>query len=973
MILDKELVQSICGKLGIIILFRLMLCVFAFTLVRETALSQKSEKGSIHGIITDKDNHEPLPGANVTIKGTYYGAVTDPDGKFVINNINPASYTLEVSILGYKKAQFTDYKVKAGESLTLNVSLEQSVLSLGREVVVIGQKPMFDIEETQSLHTLNREAVKYVETQSVQNIVALQTGVTQADNEVHIRGGRTYENAYLVDGISVQDPLAGTGFGLQVSPSAIENVEVITGGYNAEYGEATSGIINIITKEGEAKYSGGITWKRDHFGFNNNSRGNTNTDLFDASLSGKEPITMIFLPTLGIQIPGEMNIFATMNANLSDDFMRWAENVVNGKDVGYVLSPQPHIISSLFSNSSWLTPRRDNNWSALGKLTYKPSPITKISYSYSASIGINQDTKSFQTTLEHVDPVPGFQYEFMKIPDSANTITDFNTQQSLGLVQTLSKQAFFELKFSRYSAHLRGDANGKSYQDYNAPRDIITLPVQYYNINRDTIGVIPGDGFYELGNPTVWRDHSLIEYAVKGDLTYNINENQKFKTGIETRFQDMQMIDILDPWYKPFGLDNDFYRVQPAVGALYAQDAITSKGLILNVGLRLDYWFPGQFVDETLSRPLDEINVSSAIRDNYFKDTYNFFGHRFKARISPRLGFSHPVSDNQTMFFSYGHFSKFPRPQFVYSKLVQSSAHSAFQTVGNPDLNPETNVSYELGLRNQISGNDILTVTAYYKDVFDYISARTIKAAGSRSATTTTYINLDYSRARGVEVEYETRFADWLHATLSGTYSITTGKSSTADELLYNLQQGLVENIRDEPASYDRPLQSSLNFNIHSGKDAPLFGFGKGVLENYNLFFRIFYESGKRYTPLIQYATDPLNGRPMYTIDYEHPYSAIADPWFYIDCNFEKYFPTYFGELTLSVEIQNLLDRKNSTIINPATGRAYEFGDPTQYPTSPTINDPLYPTVTPPLSPYPYNPARYLNPRTIRFGLGLSF
>ena len=108
------------------------------------------------------------------------------------------------------------------------------------------------------------------------------------------------------------------------------------------------------------------------------------------------------------------------------------------------------------------------------------------------------------------------------------------------------------------------------------------------------------------------------------------------------------------------------------------------------------------------------------------------FGQRWKARLSPRLGISHPVSDNQTLFFSYGHFSKLPRPQFVYSKLEKTSARSTFQTVGNPNLNPETTVSYELGLRNQLGESDVLTLTAYYKDIFDYITARTVRASSAR-------------------------------------------------------------------------------------------------------------------------------------------------------------------------------------------------------------------------------------------------
>ncbi|MCK7521891.1 MAG: TonB-dependent receptor plug domain-containing protein [Ignavibacteriales bacterium] len=110
-------------------------------------------------------------------------------------------------------------------------------------------------------------------------VVAMQPGVVMADNEIHIRGGRTHENAYLLDGISVQDPMAGSGFGLQLSPASIQEVEVITGGYNAEYGQATSGIVNITTREGSDRYNGAVGYRTDHFGFNNDTRSNWNTDI----------------------------------------------------------------------------------------------------------------------------------------------------------------------------------------------------------------------------------------------------------------------------------------------------------------------------------------------------------------------------------------------------------------------------------------------------------------------------------------------------------------------------------------------------------------------------------------------------------------------------------------------------------------------------------------------------------------------
>lgn len=971
---------------------RALLLLAGLLLATVVAESQSSTKGVIRGKIVDANTLQPLPSVNITVKGTYYGGVSGIDGTFTITGINPETYTVDVSLLGYKTVEFTGFKVRAGETSLLDVKMEETVLSLGQEVVIVGQKPMFDIEETQSTRSINSEDIKAAAIKTVQDVVAMQTGVVQSDNEIHIRGGRTYENAYLVDGISVQDPLGGTGFGLQLSPSAIQEAEVITGGYNAEYGQATSGIINITTKEGASKYSGSFGYKRDHFGFNNDSRSNANSDIYDMSLSGPEPITSYLLPGLGVTVPGSVSFFGTFYGNLSDGYTRWVEQLVNGKPVGWTVSAPAQLHSSLYvgdyflpfltsskflpwlSNndlSTLLAPRRSNNWSWMTKLTWKPTSTIKLSYSYTSSIVIDQNSQTIQPTLEFVEPNPGYQYQFQNIPDSSNTFTQKNIQHALYLTHTLSPKMFYELKFSMYTAHVRGDANGVSYQNYHEPKDIVTLPIQYYNLTRDTIGVIPGDGFYDIGNPTRWRDHFLREYTIKGDLTNYFSEKHKFKTGFETRFQSMQMIDLVDPWFKPLGLNYDIYSVNPAQGALYAQDNITLKGMILNFGLRFDYWFPGRFVDSILALPSDSINISRQIQQAYFNDTYNLFGRRWKGRLSPRLGISHPVSDNQTLFFSYGHFSKLPLPQFVYSKLASSSSKSTFQTIGNPDLNPETTVSYEIGLRYQISESDVLTVTAYYKDIFDYITARSVQAQQTRFAggAYTTYINQDYSRVRGLEVEYKTRLGDWLRATLSGSYSLATGKSSQADESAYNLQLGLEENIKETPAIFDRPVQLSANFNFTSKKNEPLFGFGRGILEDYNLFVRFFFESGKRYTRQFLTGYDLTTGRPQYIPDYNNPNSEISDPWFYIDLNFDKYFDIPIGRLILSLEVQNLLNDQNSQIINPVTGRAYQYGDPT----TSGVNDPLYPELTAPVDPYPYNPARYLTPRTFRLGLSFSF
>ncbi|NUO83999.1 carboxypeptidase-like regulatory domain-containing protein, partial [candidate division KSB1 bacterium] len=289
-------------------------------------------KGTITGRVLDAQTREGLPSVHVVAKGTYYGAATDANGNYTIANINPGIYTLEVSIIGYKQVQNTGVKVVAGETLTLDFKLEETVLTLGQEVVVIGEKPLFDIEETSSRRNLTSSEIQAEVVENVTDIVANQVGVVKTDDEVHIRGGRSYENAYLIDGISVQDPLSGTGFGLQLSTDAIEEVEVITGGFNAEFGKAMSGVINVKTKEGASEYKGSIAYKRDHFGFdsgtpllgefNPENRHSFNTDIVELSMSGPEPISQYVLRPMGLDLPGEFSVFGNLYMSTSDSYLK---------------------------------------------------------------------------------------------------------------------------------------------------------------------------------------------------------------------------------------------------------------------------------------------------------------------------------------------------------------------------------------------------------------------------------------------------------------------------------------------------------------------------------------------------------------------------------------------------------------------------------------------------------------------------
>lgn len=951
--------------ISLIVMFASLLHLLSAQTLEKMREQQNNDvSGRIIGRVIDENTKEGLPSVNILVKGTYYGASTDFDGYYKIERIKPGVYNIDVNLLGYKSVQYSGIKVAEKQTIELNVKMSESVLSLGQEVVIIGEKRLFDVEETSSKRSIKSDDLSIAAVQNVQEVVGLQTGVVQSDNEIHIRGSRGYENAYLVDGVSVQDVLGGSGFGLQLSPDAIQEMEVITGGYNAEYGQATSGVVNITTKEGSDKYRGGISYKTDKIN-GTNSRHFFNSDIVEGNVSGPVPL-------VDYLIPGSITFFASASGNITDGYTRWQEEVIAGKPTGKYVVRRPNQLYSSIAQGSDFAFRLANNFSIATKVTWKPSSTEKLSYSFNKSLSVDQNTATIKTSLEREEPTPGYQYEFQNILDSALTFTQINEQHSVAWTQTLNPKAFYELKLSSYSAHVRGDANGKDYHNYREPKDIVTYPLEYYR--KDTlggVGVVPGDGFYDVGSPFSWRDHFLETYTVKFDFTNHFTEKNKFKAGIEMNFQNLQMIDISQPWIKPLGINNDIYQVSPAYGAMYAQENIAISGMVLNFGLRFDYWFPGKFVDDAVSNPNVRL-PSEDIRTKYMEQTSSLFGRRWKGRISPRLGISHPVSDNQTLFFSYGHFSKLPRPTYVYSKLTESSAKSSSQTIGNPNLNPETTVAYELGLRNQITENDVFTITAYYKDIFDYITARSARATSVRfsSGSYTTYVNSDYARTRGAEMEYTHRFSSNFTSTLSGSYSIATGKSSSATEALFNINTSAAEAaIKENYVSWDRPFQLSLTTNLNVKKDEPLYDFGAGILDNYNVFVRAFYQSGKRYTEqrFVQY--NAVDNRPEYRSYSENPLQLVGDNWFYIDFNIEKYFDLGFARLTVNLEVKNILDNRNTQSINPITGRAYEYGDAT--PTS--YNDPLYPDLQGTISPYPFNPSRYLAPRSARIGVALRF
>ncbi|MEZ4687626.1 MAG: carboxypeptidase-like regulatory domain-containing protein [Bacteroidia bacterium] len=207
------------------------------------------QNGTLSGKVTDAETGAGLEAAAVFVIGTYKGAYTAADGSYTIADIKPGDYSVKIAYVGYTDKVYNGITVSAGQTTTLNAGMVE-VGSTTKEVIIEGKKGLIDLESGRSEADVTAEDLAEMSAKNVQEVVAMQAGVSENPDGIQIRGGRVYETEYLVEGISAQDPLAGTGFGVDVGTKSISNVKVITGGGGAEYGGGTAGVISTSIREG---------------------------------------------------------------------------------------------------------------------------------------------------------------------------------------------------------------------------------------------------------------------------------------------------------------------------------------------------------------------------------------------------------------------------------------------------------------------------------------------------------------------------------------------------------------------------------------------------------------------------------------------------------------------------------------------------------------------------------------------------
>ncbi len=920
------------------------------------------QAATLKGRITDAATKEPLFGATVLIVGTYNGGTTDDNGNFTIPNVKAGDYTIRISYIGFVSREYTGIRIPKGGVYELNAQLKEAGRTLD-QVEIVGERAVVDLESGRSEVRVSAGDIKEMTTRSVQDVVALQAGVSVSPDGLQIRGGRVYETQYVVDGINAQDPLAGTGFGVQVSSNSVQDVTVVTGGSGAEY-NGNSGVIVSRIKEGGEKLEVFSRWQRDNFGVNVNQGSRWNTDIVDFNL--------------GTPIPGtnkKLRLFTSFQTNLNDTYFRVRANQLQ---------------SSIISNSQFWAPRQDNMWNGTVKLSYYIGPQTKLTVTSQNSVAINQNTRTLQIIGFNAIMVPGFQYGYTLQPDNGTTYTHRSNLTAANFTHKFSDRWRLGVDLGRLFVNLRADANGRPFRTQTIdqilePRNIQTGDISVWNPNdTGVVFVNPGNGFINNGGiSTVWHDHWVEEYTLKYKFTYDSPSRiHRTTLGHEHRQQAMQWVDVSSPWVgapivlasgettpsRSIGSTSDVWKVKPRQGAFWVEDEIRYKGIIASLGARLEYWAPGNLANNAVNDP--RAQVIQEVRDQYRRQTVGLLGERWKARLLPRVNVSFPVTENMVMYFNYGHTMRLPHPRFVYAGLDPVYQDRSFLSdLGNPNLNPEVAVSYELGVKSQITRDLGVTMTAFYKDQFDFIVSRTIilqDPATGRFVEKSFSINQDYARIRGLEVMGNYRVSRRIRAMANVAYQVATGKSNSALESRLQIRNtGQVNLTKEQFLAWDRPWDLKGTFIYTPDTSDRLF---RIPLKGFRLFVMSTWKSGLRYTPHRQAGVDP-SGRPIWEPIETSPNTRIGSPWFWTDLRLTRDFRLRNRLfVSASVEITNLFNNLNAQIVNPVTGTAYRPGDPLPY-------DERDPNFTGPRvgGPLPTNPARFMQPRQILYGVALSF
>ena len=916
------------------LLFALPLCAYA------------QSNGKISGTVRDASTGESLPGVTVYLEqDTNIGTISDVNGKYFMLSVPPGTYTVIMSYVGFATVKTENVQVFSGRTTNLDMELKEEVIQ-GEEIIVSAERPIVVRDRTTTVSYVAREAIEKLPVQEVRDLVKFQPGVvTNSTGGFNFRGGRQRETAYIVDGIPVQDVFnQGGGNTIDVEVQSVQELQVYTGTFDAELGGAQSGVVSITTRDPAQKLEGSFRAQASGF-FAGDDDIFIGGDSFDPLESQDYSITLN-----GPLVKGWSNVGFFLNGRYEDrvghfkgqrlftaedgfkidTYRRWYRDVFQPGDTRLIAldtARTPSGAPILDSDGNPITFSSgdgsvvDMDWERVytvnPKLVMRPTSRSKLTVS---GLYNNREEQNFSS---NGDALRRFAPDFRSTSFSESITGIINFKQTIGNNKVLN---------------VRGSYKTAEYESYTF-RDPSDPNVQFASGSDDVTG-------FSLGQTDNGRSLRTEDQIIaSADFTWQINERNEFKTGVQFRSNKFVIEDLDREWINPADssiflnlfypdanrfasfdeyfaavssqlpalvqedevpqlapfIVNDRFDQSPVEYAFFIQDKLEfDSRLVVKAGVRFEMFDVREQHLVDVRTPTDRIG-----RSDNFTDTDP------KYYVSPRLGISYPISANGAFRVAYGHFVQMPAYREIFKNPIFDGINVGRlegRTVGNPDLDPERTIKYEMGLQQQLTDFVGIDLNLFYKNIRNLLGVEILGTLDNVQYRRT--VNRDYGLVRGGTLAIVTRPVGFLLGTsFDITYSDARGSSSSADDVANVVVAGRSGEVGDfflerniTALDWDQTLTANLSAQI-------------GESGNWSVGFISQLATGQPYTPSF---LDPTKDFPDNEFDNGEQKPVI----FTFDMSAEKRFTLRGVQYGLRLQVDNLFNYLNERTVNSISGRA---------------------------------------------------
>ncbi len=949
--------------------------------------------GKIAGTVIDASSATPVPRANVTVLDSRLGATTDEEGHFFILNLPPGTYTLQATHIGFAPYTLKDVYVSA--DLTTTVELKPTPASIQiKGVVVPAARPLVDKNATNAVRIVGGEDLVNLPLRGVADVLALQAGVVENEGRFHVRGSRSDEVGYYVEGASVRNPVTGASAVTLIS-EAVQEIQLQAGGFNAEYGGANGGLVLQELRTGGPEWKIAFLSETDRF----TSRYQQRFDTYSYGHSNQ-------VLTVGGPVADDsaIRVFAALQHRARDSravfwdgfaFSDLTDSGDRGGRVHWANPVTPDTVSALLIRPGNIDHTGRGAYDFNGTLLFDYSPVqVRLAALYSVDdLELNQAPVRNMLNLERqpeaqrtsgllhlrathfFDPSLFYQVD-LSLYNQDRSFFDPVFEDNFLLYNDSTAVAELSDAFTSYSS--QGTAP-RPYDFFGFPFARPGTPTSFGNgSERASFYSVEEDAYHGLAASVTkqTRVHQLklgFDYQRWTSRRYLVVLNS-IRSAIQSTYPNLEAVyqryydgdidqdAIMDELLvaasaAPDGGDledfenlirqnsqADFYGFDefgrrgegegleaprhPILAAAYVQDKIEYRDLILNAGLRWDYFDVDSFRFIDPAAPI-RLAKETTIHVASMRPTRTF------TEFSPRLGLSFPVSDRTVFHVQYGRFAQMPKLRDMFTGgaalalEVGGGNYIPFPTAF--DVKPIRTTQYEIGLGHQFAKTASFDLSGFYRDVKGQLQVRRQEVTQNAvDAAAYNYLaNGDFATTKGLELVFRLRRIRRLQAQFNYTLSDARGTGSTINSGIAGIENSANLPTVVSPLDFNQTHRGSANLDYRFGA-----GDGGSVLERmgFNLLLR--FTSGHNFTlatgsvgqrgpelGAILSSDDPRARVPL------EPINSSTTPWtFSADLRVDKAFPLRGHQAWAFVYVQNLFNRRNVINVYPRTGNAQDDG-----------------------------------------------